>query len=208
MQDVERLETWLAPLLQRLSAGQMKRLAREVARDLRAAQATNIRAQRDASGTKWEQRKNTRNPVKPIRAIYKARDGHVRELEMANWRSTGAKIIGYDKEAGGIRTMVKERMLRKLTPKHGSAPTAAQRRRAQLMMLGLVKNLQARTQGQDAVVQFMSRAERIARVHHLGLRDRVSPRGPEYDYPERPLLGFPPGYTGQLGARILAHLAI
>lgn len=207
MQELERLETWLAPMLQRLSDGQMKRLAREVARDLRAAQAANIRAQRDASGSKWEQRKNTRNPVKPIRAVYKARDGNVRELEMSSWRSTGGKIIGYDKEAGGIRTMVKKRMLRKLTPQNGSAPTAAQRRRAQLMMLGLVKNLQARAQNNAAVVQFMSRAERIARVHHLGLRDRVSPRGPEYDYPERQLLGFPPGFAQQLSERILQHLA-
>ena len=207
MQELERLETWLAPLLQRLSDGQMKRLAREVARDLRTTQTVNIRAQRDASGAKWEQRKNSRNPVKPIRAVYKARDGHVRELEMSSWRSTGGKIIGYDKEAGGIRTMAKGRMLRRLTPQQASAPTAAQRRRAQLMMQGMVKNLQARAYGHDAVVQFMSRAERIARVHHLGLRDRVSQRGPEYDYPERQLLGFPPGFAQQLSARILAHLA-
>ena len=72
---------------------------------------------------------------------------------------------------------------------------------------GTAKHLKASAQGGDAVVQFLGRTERIARVHHLGLRDRVKPGGPEYDYPERPLMGFPQGYEDQLKDRILAHLA-
>ena len=32
--------------------------------------------------------------------------------------------------------------------------------------------------------------QRIARVHHYGLRDRVSRRGPEVKYSERQLLGI------------------
>lgn len=40
-----------------------------------------------------------------------------------------------------------------------------------------------------ASVQFDGKVQRIARVHHYGLRDRVSRKGPEVRYAERRLLG-------------------
>lgn len=73
--------------------------------------------------------------------------------------------------------------------------------------LRTAKHLKASAQGPDAVVQFLGRAERIARVHHFGLRDLVKPGGPAYQYPERQLLGIPEGYEDRLQERILAHLA-
>ncbi len=151
MQELDRLQTWLAPLLASLSPAQINRLARDVARDLRAAQAENIRAQRGADGTPWAPRK------KPLR---------------------------------GDRGKIK-----------------AKRQQAMFQKLRAAKHLKAQAQGGAAVVQFVGRTERIARVHHLGLRDRVRPGGPEYDYPERPLLGLPPGFEDQLKDRILAHLS-
>ena len=42
----------------------------------------------------------------------------------------------------------------------------------------------------SASVQFESKVQRIARVHHYGLRDRVSRKGPEVRYAERRLLGL------------------
>ncbi|HDQ5284602.1 TPA: phage virion morphogenesis protein, partial [Raoultella ornithinolytica] len=41
----------------------------------------------------------------------------------------------------------------------------------------------------SASVEFAGQVQRIARVHHYGLRDRVSRRGPEVRYAERKLLG-------------------
>ncbi|EKN3682131.1 phage virion morphogenesis protein [Yersinia enterocolitica] len=41
-----------------------------------------------------------------------------------------------------------------------------------------------------AVVEFAGRVERMAAVHHFGLRDRPSARGKDVQYDERPLLGF------------------
>ncbi|EAO5662843.1 phage virion morphogenesis protein [Salmonella enterica] len=41
----------------------------------------------------------------------------------------------------------------------------------------------------SASVQFDGQVQRIARVHHYGLRDRVSRKGPEVRYAERRLLG-------------------
>ncbi|MGX8115130.1 phage virion morphogenesis protein, partial [Escherichia coli] len=42
----------------------------------------------------------------------------------------------------------------------------------------------------SASVQFEGKVQRIARVHHYGLRDRVSRKGPEVRYAERRLLGY------------------
>lgn len=153
MAEIERLETWLAPLLQRLSDSERTKLAREVARDLRSINAANIRAQRAPDGQAWAPRKQ-----QPLRG-----------------------------QIGQVRKAAKSQ--------------------AMFQKLRTAKHLKASAQGSDAVVQFMGRTERIARVHHLGLRDRVKPGGPEYDYPERPLMGFPQGYEDQLKDRILAHLA-
>ena len=153
MAEIERLETWLAPLLQRLSDSERAKLAREVARDLRAVNAANIRAQRGPDGQAWEPRKQH-----PLRG-----------------------------QIGQVRKAAKSQ--------------------AMFQKLRTAKHLKASAQGSDAVVQFLGRTERIARVHHMGLRDRVKPGGPEYDYPERPLMGFPQGYEDQLKDRILAHLA-
>lgn len=41
-----------------------------------------------------------------------------------------------------------------------------------------------------ASVSILGRAGRIAAVHQYGLRDRVSPDGPQHDYESRRLLGF------------------
>lgn len=50
--------------------------------------------------------------------------------------------------------------------------------------------MKARATADEATVEFMGAAGRIARVHHEGLRDRVNRYGKEYTYPKRPLLGF------------------
>lgn len=73
--------------------------------------------------------------------------------------------------------------------------------------LRTAKHLRAQVQGHDAVVQFMGRAERLARIHHFGLRDRVSAKGAEYSYPARPLIGISEAQLGQLHELMLEHIA-
>ncbi|EIK4827310.1 phage virion morphogenesis protein, partial [Salmonella enterica subsp. enterica serovar Rissen] len=41
----------------------------------------------------------------------------------------------------------------------------------------------------SASVEFAGQVQRIARVHHYGLRDRITKLGPLKKYPERRLLG-------------------
>jgi phage virion morphogenesis protein len=51
------------------------------------------------------------------------------------------------------------------------------------------KYLKTAATADSASVEFAGQVQRIARVHHYGLRDRVSRRGPEVRYSERRLLG-------------------
>ena len=58
----------------------------------------------------------------------------------------------------------------------------------------------------DASVAFVDRAARIAALHHAGGPDRVTPGGPTYDYPARPLIGFAPGLADELRGLLIDHL--
>lgn len=131
MDDLQRLDTWLAPLLHQLGPSQQRQLARQVALRLRAANQQTMAAQQNPDGQAWQPRKN---------------------------RSRDAR--------GRLRQGPMFRKLR--TARH----------------------LRAQVLGNAAVVQFMGRAERLARIHHFGLRDRVAPGGAEITYPARELIGI------------------
>lgn len=56
--------------------------------------------------------------------------------------------------------------------------------------LKTAKYLKTKATGDSAEVAFVPAVQRLARVHHYGLRDRVSKRGIVVKYSERKLLGF------------------
>lgn len=58
MSDLDALEQWAAPLLEALSATQRRRLARVLARELRARQARRIRDQEAPDGSNFTPRKS------------------------------------------------------------------------------------------------------------------------------------------------------
>jgi len=62
-------------------------------------------------------------------------------------------------------------------------------KRQMFAKLRTTKYLKTSASADSASVQFDGKVQRIARVHHYGLRDRVSRRGPEVRYAERRLLG-------------------
>ena len=75
-------------------------------------------------------------------------------------------------------------------PRRVTARTKQGRIRRQMFAkLRTTKYLKALASQDAASVEFESRVQRIARVHHYGLRDRVSRKGPEGKYSERHLLG-------------------
>lgn len=76
-------------------------------------------------------------------------------------------------------------------PRRVTARTKQGRIKRQMFTkLRTAKYLKATAGSDSASVQFEGKVQRIARVHHYGLRDRVSRKGPEIRYAERRLLGF------------------
>lgn len=148
MDDLTRLQDWLAPLLAKLSEGERRHLAREVARRARSFTQQNMAAQQSPEGLAWEPRKN------------RSRDSR-----------------------GRLR---QGPMFRKLR---------------------LSRHLRAHALSHEAVVEFVGHAARIARVHHYGLRDRVSETGAQYQYPARELLGLSDERLDEITDLILSHLS-
>nr|WP_249425104.1 phage virion morphogenesis protein [Enterobacter bugandensis] len=62
-------------------------------------------------------------------------------------------------------------------------------KRQMFAKLRTTKYLKTAATADSASVQFDGKVQRIARVHHYGLRDRVRRNGPEARYPVRRLLG-------------------
>ncbi len=192
MADFQQLETWADGMLAKLSPAQTKRLTTGMAKLLRKRNTLRILGQKDPEGRAWPTRKRQRKAAPVRRYVYRKKNGQVRELEMSSYRREAGRIIGYDKEARGIRTMIGDRVIAKVKPKHGSAGEKARTRKANKMMLGLARArwINAKGTNNAAIVQFASRAERIAAVHHWGLKERVSAYGPEHQYAARELLGI------------------
>ncbi|MFA9285105.1 phage virion morphogenesis protein [Comamonas sp. SY3] len=209
MAEFEQIESWAEGCLRKLGPAGRRRLTLQIARDERLKNIRRMRSQRGPDGEKWEGRKRQRKAAPIIRYVYRKKDGSVRELEMSSYRRSGGKIIGYDKEAGGVRTMIGDRVIGKVKPRHSAGSIRARAKKAQSMMQGLAsaRHLRARATPSSAVVEFSNRAARIAAVHHWGQRDKVSLGGPDYDYPARPLLGISKSDAELIRETILEHIA-
>ncbi|MEG5946845.1 phage virion morphogenesis protein [Enterobacter kobei] len=129
MDDLQRVDDWLAALLANLEPAARNRMMRQLAQELRRSQQQNIRLQRNPEGTTFE----------PRRVTARSKKGRIKRQMFAKLRTT--------------------------------------------------KYLKTAATADSASVQFDGKVQRIARVHHYGLRDRVRRNGPEARYPARRLLG-------------------
>lgn len=129
MDDLQRVDDWLAALLANLEPAARNRMMRQLAQELRRSQQQNIRLQRNPDGTAFDAR----------RVTARSKKGRIKRQMFAKLRTT--------------------------------------------------KYLKTAATADSASVQFDGKVQRIARVHHYGLRDRVRRNGPEARYPARRLLG-------------------
>tara|TARA_R110002167_G_scaffold12963_5_gene54867 strand:- start:1753 stop:2457 length:705 start_codon:yes stop_codon:yes gene_type:complete len=205
--DLLELHNLASTLLETLEPRQRRTLLRRLAGDMRRANQRRMARQKAPDGTAWEKRKPrtaAAAATRPTRFLYPSGGGgEPRLVDMRSWIGRGDMIVGFDREADGLRTFRKDRVIRWL-PAEGAAepdglPAAARgrgrvRKKAETMFRGLRSSRFLRTgaSSDQAWVEFTDRASRIARVHHYGLRDRVAVDGPMVDYPERELLGFAP----------------
>lgn len=130
MDDLQRVDDWLAALLANLEPAARNRMMRQLAQELRRSQQQNIRLKRNPDGTAFE----------PRRVTARSKKGRIKRQMFAKLRTT--------------------------------------------------KYLKTAATADSASVQFDGKVQRIARVHHYGLRDRVSRKGPMVKYAERRLLGL------------------
>lgn len=63
-------------------------------------------------------------------------------------------------------------------------------KREMFAKLRTAKYMKAKSSADEAVVEFTGNVQRLARVHHYGLRDRAKRSGKEVQYEPRPLLGM------------------
>lgn len=63
-------------------------------------------------------------------------------------------------------------------------------KREMFAKLRTAKYMKTQASPNEAVIEFAGNVQRMARVHHYGLRDRVSKKGEEVLYISRPLLGI------------------
>jgi len=127
--NLHKVDEWLAALLANLEPAARQRMMRELAQELRRNQQHNIRLQRNPDGSGYEPRKVTARTKK----------GRIKRQMFAKLRTA--------------------------------------------------KYLKTAASAESASVQFEGKVQRIARVHHYGLRDRVSRKGGKVRYSQRQLLG-------------------
>jgi phage virion morphogenesis protein len=128
--NLHKVDEWLAALLANLEPAARQRMMRELAQELRRNQQNNIRLQRNPDGIGYEPRKVTARTKK----------GRIKRQMFSKLRTT--------------------------------------------------KYLKTAASADSASVQFAGEVQRIARVHHYGLRDSVSRNRLKVKYSERKLLGF------------------
>ncbi|NJY97543.1 phage virion morphogenesis protein [Escherichia coli] len=80
-------------------------------------------------------------------------------------------------------------------------------KRQMFSKLRTAKYLKTAAKADSASVQFEGKVQRIARVHHYGLWDRVKKGGPEVVYTRRELLGYSKDFENQLIDTIISALS-
>lgn len=153
MDELQAVEAWLSPILQRLGAGERRALMTAIGRDLRRGQQARMKRQENPDGSAFEPR-----------------------------RPRAARAKGLREKAGRIK---REAMFRKLRT---------------------AKYLKVEATAEGLAIGFSGRAAYVARVHQEGLSERVAKDGPQYQYPQRKLLGFTDQEREQIIDQVLAHL--
>ena len=79
-------------------------------------------------------------------------------------------------------------------------------KRQMFSKLRTAKYLKASADSSTATVEFIGQVQKVARVHHYGLRDRVRPNGPTVKYDKRRLLGLNKDSHTRMEEIIMSHI--
>lgn len=199
MDDLNHLHQLAEQMLDKLQPSQRRRMLFRMAMEMRRANQRLMARQVAPDGSAWEKRKGrpkAKPATRPARFLYPSGGfGEPRVVDMRSWIGRGDYLVGFDREAGGLRTFERAKIVRWITP-IGSAgsdgdPAPRSKVRPAQMFRGLRsgRHLKAGADADGGWIEFTQRASRIALIHHDGRRDRVAADGPEVDYPKRELIG-------------------
>ncbi|WCH27886.1 phage virion morphogenesis protein [Aeromonas salmonicida] len=205
--DLDRLTHFAARvelIRANLSQRELARFADQMAKEMRESNAKRIKANVTPEGDQMDPRKPQRGN-REIKFIYTTSDNEVRHLK--SWRGTRSYIIGFDIMRGGIRTFKRSRIKRfiKVDTSKGDAINKSKIKRKMFSRLIKSKWLKAKGYSDRAEVSFASTAEKVAHIHHYGLKDKGS-KGQDIQYPERPLLGMDAKDVDKIEDLLLTHL--
>jgi len=79
-------------------------------------------------------------------------------------------------------------------------------KREMFAKLRTAKYMKTQASPNEAAIEFAGNVQRMARVHHYGLRDRPSRKGKEVQYESRPLLGVSETDLAMVTKLIIIHL--
>lgn len=81
-------------------------------------------------------------------------------------------------------------------------------KREMFAKLRTAKYMKTQASPNEAVIEFAGNVQRMARVHHYGLRDRPSRKGEEVQYEARPLLGISRDDEENIATFIIQQLSV
>lgn len=206
-EDLQQLHAIAASMLDLFEPVQRRRFLRDMAGRIRTANQRRMARQTAPDGSPWAPRKRAsrvKPANRPVKFLYPAGGvGEPRLVEMRSWIGRGPILVGFDRQADGLRSFLRDKVIKWITPEGAADPEglppeatrARGRSRGRALFRGLrtARWLKADADQDAAWIQFTERASRLALIHHYGGRDRVAPGGPEIDYPRRELIGFGAG---------------
>lgn len=214
--DLERqLDDWLGPTIQAMENKEISKLARKIGLALAKSNRDRIKAQVDPEGRRFKPRKKKKPINKPIKFLYEKPGGRKRIGSMTSFRDEGDRMIGYDREAGGIRTFLKRRVKHYMKPDSGGGgggsrvrgKRGAIRRKAMFSKIRRAQNLRMLHAGAGGVaVGFVKNVASIAAVHQHGSRLRMEHNDAMAKYPERRLLGLSSSDIEMIQDMVIDHI--
>lgn len=213
--DLERqIENWIGPTIQALESKERKKLASAIGLAVAKSNRERIKAQVDPEGRRFVPRKEKKPINKPVKFLYEKPGGMKRVGSMVSFRDEGDRMIGYDRQAGGIRTFLKSRVKHYMRPDSGGGGGSrvrgrrgAIRRKAMFTHVRKAKHLRMLRAGANGVaIGFSNNVAAIAANHQYGSRLRMEHNGAMAKYPERRLLGLSSSDIEMIHDMVLDHV--
>jgi len=208
---IQELEGWLEPILQSMRPAERAKMARTVRSNLLRSQRARIKAQKNPDGSPFKARAVKQPINKPISFVYrKEGSNRTRVASMVSFRDEGDRMVGFDIEAGGLRTFLKSRVVRYIPPIHKSglrAQSGSIKRQAMFSKIRQSKFMVGRSDSSSVSVEFVAGVSKIARNHQFGRTTRIDKDGTTATYPRRELLGFTREDIEMIQDTVLNHIS-